>query len=61
MARAKPTKFDLDAWVKTSTEASGVPEKVQDTEALEKVARLVVPRLASRSAAKKDQTGTSAR
>jgi hypothetical protein len=56
---AKP--FNLGEYVRQSTEASGVPEKVLDRGTLEKVARLMVPRLPKRSASKTDRTGRSGR
>jgi hypothetical protein len=35
MARAKQTEFDLGEYVKQSTKASGVPEKLEDSDAIE--------------------------
>lgn len=43
--RTTTKPFDLAAYVQASTKASGVPAKVQDEAMLQRVARLVVPRL----------------
>jgi len=42
---AKPSEFDLDAWVKASTQASGVPEKLQDRDVIHDVVTLLARRL----------------
>jgi hypothetical protein len=39
------SEFDLTAYLKASTKASGVPLKVKNKNALYAAARLVVPRL----------------
>jgi hypothetical protein len=43
------SEFDLAHYVKASTKASGVPLKVKNKNALYAAARLVMPRLPTRS------------
>jgi hypothetical protein len=43
------SEFDLTHYVKASTKASGVPLRVKNKNALDAAARLVMPRLPTRS------------
>jgi hypothetical protein len=43
------SEFDLDHYVKASTKASGVPLRIKNKNALYTAARLVIPRLPTRS------------
>lgn len=52
---AKIREFDLDAWVKASTEASGVPEKLQDPDVIHDVVTL----LASATPARRSESSTA--
>lgn len=53
--------FDLDEYLRQSTAASGVPEKVKDRNTLLSAARMVLPKLSTRSGSKKGRSGSSVR
>jgi hypothetical protein len=59
MADVIKSEFELGAYVRESTRASGVPERAKDQNRLRSAARLIVPKLPKRSGSARGRSATA--